>query len=528
MTDRRLVRLGTRRSALAWVQSSQVAAALSAAHPGLQVELVGIETRGDRIQDVPLSGIEGKEFFTAEIDTALIEGRVDFTVHSLKDLSLTRPAPLVLAAVPRRANPRDLAIFSADTPARLAAGEGLRIGTSSPRRQQLLPPFFARALPHAARNRIELVSLRGNVDSRLRRVREPRSSSRQLDGVVLAFAGLSRLFADTVTERQGRALLTELLEGLPLMLLPLTDSPSAPGQGALAIECRADDGPLRGLLAALEDPPTRAAVSFERALLARHGGGCHQRFGATHVALEGLGGVLHVGGVAASGEDITAMQWLPDTVPPPPPRDVRAWDGSRQAAPSITPLVTAAALAPQLGGEAVFVAHARALPAGAAASLAGRRVWVSGSASWFKLAAEGVWVEGCFEGRGALAGAGLIAEPLLRLPPPSGWDVLTHAGAERGWREGPWAGARVHATYATAPSATALASPAASAPPADATHVFWHSVAQFDALRGTVSAGVRHATGPGKTAEHVRRAGVQSLQVFPSVEAWQQWIAKAR
>jgi hydroxymethylbilane synthase len=524
MTARRLVRLGTRRSALAWVQSSQVAAALSAAHPGLQVELVGIETRGDRIQDVPLSGIEGKEFFTAEIDAALIEGRVDFTVHSLKDLSLARPAPLVLAAVPRRANPRDLAIFSADAPARLAAGEGLRIGTSSPRRQQLLPPFFARALPHAARNTIELVSLRGNVDSRLRRVREPRSSARQLDGVVLAFAGLSRLFADTVTERQGRALLTELLEGLPLMVLPLTDSPSAPGQGALAIECRADDAHMRGLLAALEDPATRAAISFERALLARHGGGCHQRFGATHVAIAGLGGVLHVGGVAASGEDITETQWLPDTVLRPPPRGARAWDGSRQAPPPASTLLEASRLATLLRGDAVCVAHSRALPEGGAAALAGRRVWTSGSASWFRLASQGVWVEGCFEGRGAAAGATLVAEPLLRLPPPAGWSVLTHAHAEEGWQSGPWADAQVLATYATG-----VPKPdAARAPGAEATHVFWHSVAQFEAHRGAVGPGVHHAAGPGKTADHLRRAGVQSLQVFPSVEAWQQWIAKAR
>ncbi|MEO6186008.1 MAG: hydroxymethylbilane synthase, partial [Steroidobacteraceae bacterium] len=122
MTVTKTLRLGTRRSALAWVQSSQVAAALCAAHPGLEVELVGIETRGDRVLDKPLSAMEGKEFFTAEIDLALAEGKVDFTVHSLKDLSLERPPEFVLAAVPKRANPRDIAIFAADVPARLAQG----------------------------------------------------------------------------------------------------------------------------------------------------------------------------------------------------------------------------------------------------------------------------------------------------------------------------------------------------------------------------------------------------------------------
>lgn len=521
MNSRSVVRLGTRRSALAWIQSSQVAAALRAAHPGLEVELVGIDTRGDLIQNVPLTGIEGKEFFTAEIDAALGEGRVDFTVHSLKDLSLSRPPSLVLAATPRRANPRDIAIFANDVMERLAEGRGLTIGTSSPRRQQLLPPFFSRALPHADRNRIELVSLRGNVDTRLRRVREPPGSERRLDGIVLATAGLSRLYADTTTERQGRALLTSLLDGLRVMVLPLNEVPSAPGQGSLAIECRADDAEMRRLLSALEDPPTRAAIAFERALLAAHGGGCHQRFGATHVALPGLGGVLHVGGVDSRGEDLGSTRFLPDVAIADPPPQARAWNGSQQPPAPSRPLLEAGALASQLSGDAVFVAHSRALPEGGAAALSQRRVWTSGTASWFRLAAAGVWVEGCAEGRGADAAAIGVGEPLLRLPPPGAWSVLTHAGAEAGWQTGPWAGSQVIATYATE------AATATNAPPPSTSHVWWSSIAQFDAWRGRLGPATHHACGPGKTAEHLRRSGIANLQVFPSPEAWQQWIARA-
>jgi len=519
------LRLGTRRSALAWVQSSQVAAAVEAANPGVTVELVGIDTRGDLIQNVALSGVEGKEFFTAEIDAALIEGRVDFTVHSLKDLSLSRPEPLMLAAVPRRANPRDIAIFARDVPQRLAEGRGLRIGTSSPRRQQLLPAFLERALPHGARNRVELVTLRGNVDTRLRRVLEPRDSDRQLDGVVLAFAGLSRLFADRQTERRGHALLTELLDGLPLMVLPLTDCPAAPGQGALAIECRADDADTRACLAPLEDAPTRAAVTFERALLAEHGGGCHQRFGATYVSLPELGGVLHVGGVDADGRDIARVEWKPLQPLTDPPRGVRAWDGSAQPAPTPEPRLDADALGEALASHALFIAHSRALPEGGAGAIGRRRVWTSGSASWFRLAAQGVWVEGCVDGRGVAAAEALLTEPLLRLPPLRDWTVLTHVGAEDGWNQGGWAGARILATYATPADATA---PASAAPPADATHVFWNSISQFERLRGGLGPDAHHASRPGKTAEHLRRAGLRHVQVFPSPEAWQQWIARGR
>jgi hydroxymethylbilane synthase len=522
MTPARL-RLGTRRSALAWVQSSQIAAALESAHPGLSVEMVGIDTRGDRVLDVPLASIDGKEFFTAEIDTALREGRVDFTVHSLKDLSLERPDDLVLAAVPRRANPRDIALFAADVPQRLAAGEGLRIGTSSPRRAELLPPFLSRALPFAARNRIELVNLRGNVDSRLRRLREPRGSERHLDGIVLALAGLSRLYADTLTERQGRALLDGLLQGLPYIVMPLTEVPGAPGQGALAVECRSGDTATRTLLAVLEDPATRGAIAVERQLLAVQGGGCHQRFGATLQWLPGMGGLLHVAGRGANGADIGERRWMPETGLPPLPRESRTWDGSTAAKSAATPLVDGAALASMLASPAVFVAHWRALPDGGAAALQGRQVWTSGSTSWFELAARGVWVSGCAEGLGADAAATLVGEPVLRLPATANWEVLTHRGAEESWRSGAWSGARAIGTYAVAegvlPDAAGLAA---------ATHVYWNSVSQFERGRLSTRPDAWHASGPGKTAEHIRTAGVRRFQTFPSVREWRQWTAQAR
>jgi hydroxymethylbilane synthase len=523
MSEPKLLRLGTRRSALAWVQSSQVAAALRAAHPGLQVELVGIETRGDRVLDKPLSAMEGKEFFTAEIDAALRERRVDFTVHSLKDLSLDRPADFVLAAVPQRANPRDIVLFAADVPQRLAAGAGLRIGTSSPRRAQLLPPFFAQALPHAARNRIALENLRGNVDSRLRRLHEPRGGERQLDGVVLALAGLSRLYADTLTDRQGRRLLNELLQGLHLMVLPLSDSPGAPGQGALAIECRADDSATRALLATLEHPATRGAIAIERQVLNTHGGGCHQRFGASLQWLPELGGLLQIAGVNAAGADIGERQFMPDVALPGFAAAPQPWDGSLSERAAAIPVLDATGLADALRHDAVFVSHSRALPAGSAALLDDKAVWTSGTKSWFALAAQGVWVQGCAEGLGAEAAATLVGEPVLRLPPPAGWDVLTHRGATEPWQMGRWAGANVVATYALGESASAL-----DAALSAATHVFWSSTAQFERFHAAVHGTAQHASGAGKTAEHIRAAGVRDFRAFPSAEEWRKWIAKAR
>src|ERR1700722_2978367 len=226
----RALKLGTRRSALARAQSAAVARQLEQLHPGLTIELVGIETRGDRILDTPLSSVEGKEFFTDELDAALLAGQVDFTVHSYKDLSLERSARLLLAA-----------------------GHELVLGSSSPRRASFVPDFLQRVLPRRTADRrtlgrVRLVDLRGNVDSRLRRLREPRGAPRQLDGIVLAFAGLARLWADAA----GLALMRELFSGLPRMVLPLSVCPAAPAQGALAVECRPGDVETVALLRAID------------------------------------------------------------------------------------------------------------------------------------------------------------------------------------------------------------------------------------------------------------------------------------
>ena len=535
----RVLRLGTRRSALARAQSGLMARALERAHPGLRVELVGIDTRGDRILDQPLSQVEGKEFFTAELDRALAAGEVDCTVHSCKDLSLERPAALALAAVPARENPRDIALFAADAPARLAAGEALRIGSSSPRRVAFMPEFLRPALPGGAA-RIELVELRGNVDSRLRRLREPRGSARQLDGVILALAGLARLWQDET----GRALLGELLAGLPRMVVPLTACPAAPAQGALAIECRTADAATRALLAVLDHAPTRAAVAAERAILAARGGGCHQRLGATQVAVPGLGALLHLRETQADGSVAASVRWQPEQPLPPRGSVLAVWDGTQaEGGAGMEPLPEAGAqcAAALAAHRAVFISHRRALPElmpDASANLSPRlqataaSIWVPGLETWHALARRGLWVQGCAEGLGFETLRALLAEPVLQLPPLREWLVLTHADAVAGWQspEGP----RVLATYrhATPPGGAARAAGAAGgrdAGPSGASHIYWHSAAQFQHWsqggRTQFAAGAQHACGFGKTAARLRAAGLSGVTVFPSVREWRDWLA---
>ncbi|MFP5335363.1 MAG: hydroxymethylbilane synthase [Actinomycetes bacterium] len=243
----RALRLGTRRSTLARTQSEQVAAALRAA-TGRDVELVEIETTGDT-SGASLSRIGGTGVFVSALRDALLAGRVDLAVHSLKDLPTPPFDGLVVAATPPREDPRDV-LVARDGLTLGELGEGATVGTGSPRRAAQL-----RALGLG----LDVVDVRGNVDTRLRFVADG-----ALDAVVLARAGLLRV---------GRAdEATEVLD--PLQMLP------APGQGALAVECRADDEPTLAACRGLDDAATRAAVTAERALLAELEAGCTAPVGA--------------------------------------------------------------------------------------------------------------------------------------------------------------------------------------------------------------------------------------------------------
>lgn len=254
MTATQTLRIGTRASTLARTQTSLVAAALD-----VEVELVPIVTEGDR-SAAALAQLGGTGVFVSALRAALLDGTIDVAVHSFKDLPTAPAEGIVLAAVPPREDPRD-ALVARDG---LTLGElpaGARVGTGAPRRAAQLAALGLG---------IEILPLRGNVDTRLSRVRDG-----SLDAVVLALAGLRRL---------GRAdEVSEILD--PIQVLP------APAQGALAVECRADDAATLALLAPLDAPDTRAAVGAERALLAGLEAGCSAPVGALAEVAEGDAGL---------------------------------------------------------------------------------------------------------------------------------------------------------------------------------------------------------------------------------------------
>lgn len=242
--ERRVVRVGTRKSPLALWQTRWVIARLQEAWPGLHFEEVPMVTQGDLVLDRPLDQAGGRGLFVAEMEEALLAGRIDLAVHSMKDLPIELAPGLVLGPVPPRADPRDLFVSRQGWQSLAQLPPKARVGTSSPRRRaQLL----------AQRPDLEIVPVRGNLGTRLRKLEEG-----QVDGLVLAVAGLARMGYE--------------LAGFPLeppLFLP------AVGQGALALELRADDPWLRERLAPLGDPAATAEVAAERALLRHLGGGCH-------------------------------------------------------------------------------------------------------------------------------------------------------------------------------------------------------------------------------------------------------------
>jgi hydroxymethylbilane synthase len=282
------LRIATRKSQLALWQAEHVSALLRAAHPGLELELVPLLTQGDRIQDRTLAAIGGKGLFIKELEVALEDLRADIAVHSMKDVPADIPHGLIIGAVLKRADPLDALVTTSGVARLEDLPHGAVVGTSSPRRQAQI---------RALRPDLSIESLRGNVDTRLRKLdagqelggRNDSSTAtaapapaptggKRMDAIVLACAGLIRLGLESrITARLD-----------PKICLP------AVTQGVIGIECRQNDSRTVELLRALEDPATRKVMDAERAFAARLGGSCqspiaaYAELGADRIMLRGL------------------------------------------------------------------------------------------------------------------------------------------------------------------------------------------------------------------------------------------------
>ena len=295
---RSVIRVGTRGSRLALIQTELTLAGLREAHPGLVFEVVTVTTQGDANQGAPLAGM-GLGVFVKEIERRLELGDIDMAVHSLKDMPTALPDGMTIGAVLERADPRDALVSHLGTTLERFPS-GARIGTSSPRRAAQISEM---------RPDLEVVPIRGNVDTRLRK-----AAGEECDGTILAAAGLIRMgLADVITEYLG-----------PEQFVP------PPGQGAMAVEVRADDTWMMDALAAVDHAETAAAVSAERAFLEALGGGCQVPVGAYATVDPATGSLVLSAFVGSPDGSETYRTTVPGQADAPAMAANAAWEILRQ------------------------------------------------------------------------------------------------------------------------------------------------------------------------------------------------------
>jgi len=470
--------------------------------PGTEIQTVVRETQGDMDLSTPLHLVEGKDFFTKDIQEALRSGEADFAVHSMKDVSSMDFFNSSHYAVIDREDPRDVAVFNDNVLLKLQQGEEIVIGTSSPRRSQMAASFLRRALPHDAgkMTKVTAVPVRGNVDARLQQLTDG-----AYDGIILAAAGMNRL----LRYEPSAAPVRRLLQGKRYMVLPLFECPPAAGQGAIVVETDRDNSAAVALLRALEKPRLRAALLQERRYAEQYGYGCSRAFGVFHLDTP------HLSFTYASGNDREGQaftEWSSDQALPDP--------GGRRlfsAAEYRHAFFSCRLLDKDIdeSREAFFVASRNAVHAPRVIhALQGKRVWAAGTQTWLALAEKGIWVEGCADGLGIETILPTLQSPLVQITPEA-MQIITHeAGAARWTAEG-WHAAGTYRLVPQVDSALAQIIRGADI-------LFWISYRQYEQYRDAVKPGATHACLPGKTAALLAAEGITPV-VFPGIKAFKQW-----
>ncbi|MEO8069905.1 MAG: hydroxymethylbilane synthase [Acidobacteriota bacterium] len=467
------VRLLSRASHLAVLQAEMVAQALRVQHPQSEIVRVTRSSEGDRDRRSALWAMPEKGVFTADLSQALAAGEADAAVHSWKDLPVESHPGTLVAGTLERADPRDVVLVARDVIASRPAT--LDVLTSSPRRGWQLEMSLKPLLPWPVET-ITLAPVRGNIPTRLGKL-----IAGEGHALVVAKAALDRLLSADPSSAIA-ATLRAAIDQCVWMVLPLREYPTAPAQGAIAVEVPGARPDLRDAVQAITHQPTWDAVVAERAILSSFGGGCHDAIGAT-VLLRDYGRVTSVRARLGDAEPRDHVRWSlePTTSGPPPAPAAQIWPrpDERERA-SRRPL----AVSPPPGTPALWVARADALPADWRPG-PDQLVWVSGSRTWQKLAARGVWVHGSADGLGDAEAPNI--------------DAL--AGHAISWR-------RLTHTASGDPDALAtyVVEQELPADLAARSHFYWTSgsaflqaVARYPALRSGW-----HASGPGRTARVLR------------------------
>ena len=500
------IKIGTRGSLLAVTQANMTLDKLTAL-TGQKFELVTIKTEGDLKTEKPLWQMDGKDFFTKELDHALREGEVDAIIHSYKDLGSDRPAEFKLAAVTKRENPHDILILRPGVKEQLIGKEKSEviIGTSSPRRIENLKKDLSQFLPfHPA---VTTKNLRGNVNTRIEKM-----LNGEYDGIVLAFAGLERL----ASREESRKVLVELIDKTDLMILPLTKFPTAAAQGALAIECLETNEKIVDLLETVHDEETFRDTQIERETFRSFGGGCHLAVGISVLELDDKAKLEIRRG--EHNETRIEKEVYHQKIDRPKTKNTPLFIGLHP-----DKLKGSEDLIGDLSIEREFLPpctknrdqdHQKALFVTSQYCLSyfdrpapSLFTWAAGSSTAKKLTEKGVWVDGVSDCRGSADIGKWTQTELFKCYHKTknlNWKILTHNQANHEWGE-------VVACYDHQfdPS---LINPRVQ----EVEWFFWTSFVQFKLYSKTFPAilGKNHACGPGKTKELFNQHEIP-VTVFP-------------
>jgi hydroxymethylbilane synthase len=489
------IKIGSRKSDLARIQAYTVGEALNAL--GCETEYFFKESLGDKNLTSPLWQMPEKGVFTEDFVNDLEHGQIDIVVHSWKDLPLEERELTEIVATLPRADKRDVLLFRKENFQEVSKVKKIRVLTSSPRRSYNLNPFFKEALPFSTEEMV-FEPVRGNVPTRIRKLFEG-----DCDGLVLAKAALDRILAAKGDEfADVKRTVAEFLKKSLIMILPLERNPTAPAQGALAIEIRKDRNDLREILQKLNCKETFQAVSKERSLLKSYGGGCHQKVGIS-VRVFPFGEMTYTRALKDSGIAVDTMDFIPKE------KFEKVRKESVFPSENDESFFSREAIQVEIPQGPLFVTKSDALPESYHPQV-NQLVWTSGWESWKKLAKRGIWVSGCFESLGEVD-----TENSFSLWPqerwPQSWTKLTH---NEGYKEN----MKVVGTYKL--------SPKEKSPKLEGkTHFFWMSSSSF--LRALeveperIKSG-QHNCGPGNTFAVI--SGHVPVRIWPSFAIWKKMV----
>ena len=493
------LRITGRNSRLSLLQIEKVKQSILQFYPDMQVEIVTRESLGDQLKDIPLQTVEGTDFFTSDFFEALQNGEADIAVHSLKDMSAEHFFGGNVFAVTDRDDVRDIAIFNPDIEHKLAAGEVISIGTCSPRRETMALEFLQKALPQTGGFSIRTKVIRGNIEERLRKLHVG-----EYDGIILATAGVNRL----LNSREDSASLQLLLNDKRLMVLPLFECVPAPCQGAIVAEALPGNTKAVEVLKRIDLPVLKKTCSREKKIALQFGKGSLQEFGVVSF-LKGGDIVYYSAGKDKEGRNFEQWEGLPDNEMA---KFTKLFNASRYmgqfydyAYGDIKPITA----------PVVFVSNFKAIHSEQSQEiLHSKKIWASGSKTWFELAKKGIWVEGSADGLGMESLLTPWSMPLLKYK-KTDVHILTNHEARANWQSKGW---KASATYSLVPRKCLEIERQI----AESGFLFWTSYGQFCLYKDAVPLKAVHACLQGETAALLKKEGISPV-IFPTIKSFAQW-----